>query len=427
VSGGVTASLHSLAGLVLFALLAWAIGENRGLAKPGAAALGLAVQLALAAILLFVPGAPVAFGWLADAVAALQAATRAGTTLVFGFLGGGPLPYAETGPGTSFTLAFQALPLVLLISALSALLFHWGILPRIVRGFSWLLARSLGLGGAVSVATAANVFVGMVEAPLLVRPYLARLTRSELFLVMVAGMATIAGTVLGLYAVILAPALPGAVGHLLVASVISAPAAVTVARLMVPETGPPTADAATASMAAPAAEGEGGAMGAIARGAMDGIMLLLHIVALLLVAVALVALVNQILALLPTPGGGALTLERIAGWVFRPLAWAMGMSWAEAGEVGVLLGKKTVLNEFVAYLDLAALPPEALTPRARLMTVYALCGFANLGSLGIMIGGMVAMAPARRDEIVALGARAVVGGTLATLMTGAVIGILTPA
>lgn len=414
-----TLAAQSLLGLFALALIAWALGENRRAARIVPALVGIVVQIVLAALLLWLPGSQRMFDWIGDAVGSIQKATRAGTGLVFGYLGGAPLPFAETGPGTSFTLAFQALPIVLLFSALSALLFHWRILPLVVRGFSWLLGRALGLGGAVSVSTAANVFIGMVEAPLLVRPYLAALTRAELFIVMVGGMATIAGTVFGLYAAMLAPTLPEAAGHLLVASIISAPAAVVVARLMVPETAPPTPGEV------PMLADSESAFEAVVRGTADGILLLLNIVATLVVMVALVSLANQTLGLFPDLFGAPLTLERVAGWVCAPLAWLMGIPWAEAGVAGGLIGVKTVLNEFLAYIQLAAVPPEALSARSRLILLYGLCGFANFGGLGIMIGGMAAMVPERRRELVALGFKSMIAGTLASCMTGAVIGVLT--
>ncbi|MGE0723089.1 MAG: NupC/NupG family nucleoside CNT transporter [Alphaproteobacteria bacterium] len=410
---------QSLLGLFALAFIAWLLGENRRAARIGPALLGIAIQVALAAFFLWWPGSERMFDGIADAVAAVQKATRAGTALVFGYLGGAPLPFAETGPGTSFTLAFQALPIVLLFSALSALLFHWRVLPLVVRGFSWLLGRSMGLGGAVSVSTAANVFIGMVEAPLLVRPYLAALTRAELFIVMVGGMATIAGTVFGLYAAMLAPTLPEAAGHLLVASIISAPASIVVARLMVPETQPPTPGEVPML---PDAES---AFEAVVRGTADGALLLINILATLVVMVALVALANQIVGLLPAVAGAPLTLERVAGWIGAPIAWLMGIPWAEAGVAGGLLGVKTVINEFLAYLQLAAVPPEALSPRSRLILLYGLCGFANFGGLGIMIGGLAAMVPERRKELVGLGLRSMIAGLLASCMTGAVIGVLT--
>jgi len=340
---------------------------------------------------------------------------------VFGYLGGGPLPFEVTQPGASFVLAFRALPLILVVSALSALLFYWRVLPVIVRALSWLLQRSLGVGGAVGLGAAANVFVGMVEAPLLIRPFMARLSRGELFAVMTCGMATIAGTVLALYAAILGPVLPDALGHLLIASILSAPPAITVARLMVPDPAPPT----PAGLDAEACRaGASSAMDAVTRGSLDGVKLLINVTAMLIVLVALVHLCNQLLALLPQVAGAELTLQRAFGWAFAPLAWLMGLPWGEAVTGGALIGTKTVLNELIAYLDLAALPDGALTPRSRLILTYALCGFANFASLGIMIGGLATLVPERRGEVVALGLKSLVAGTLATCMTGAVVGLL---
>ena len=416
-------NLQSLFGLLVLTCLAAAFA-GRGLKvhwrqQIKIAAVGLAVQLVMALVLLKLLPPELAFGWLNRAVAALQRATEAGTGFVFGYLGGAPLPFEETRIGASFVLAFRALPMVLVISALSALLFYWRILPRVVQAFAWLLERSLGVGGAVGVSAAANVFVGMVEAPLLVRPYLARLTRGELFTVMACGMATIAGTVLVLYATFLRDAIPDAAGHILTASLLSAPAAITVARLMLPE----AADSQTAGAMEAASEAKG-AMDAITRGTLDGAALLINIIAMLLVLVALVHLANEILGLLPDLAGAPLTLERMLGWLFAPIAWLLGLPWSEAVTGGQLLGIKTVLNELLAYLELSSLPAEALAPRSRLILTYALCGFANLGSLGIMIGGLATLVPERRSEVVALGGLSIVAGTLATCMTGAMVGLL---
>ncbi len=408
-------------GLIALTGLAWVLSEGRR-ALPLAswlkiAGAGLAMQLLLAALLLKLPLFQDAFAWLSDGVVALENATRAGTSFVFGYLGGGPLPFEERQPGASFVFAFRALPMVLVISALSSLLFYWRVLPVVVRGVSWALQRTLGIGGVVGVGAAANIFVGMVEAPLLVRPYLRELSRGELFIVMTCGMATIAGTMLVLYSTILSGVIPGAAGHLLTASIISAPAAITVARLMVPDTGPATIGAL------PENARSSSAMDAITRGTIDGTVLLINIVAMLVVLVALVHLANQGLGLLPDLAGEALTLQRLLGYVMAPVAWLMGVPWAEANVAGALLGTKVVLNEFIAYLDLAALPDGALSPHSRLIMTYALCGFANLGSLGIMVGGLATMVPERRGEIVSLGVKAIVAGTIATSMTGAVVGL----
>jgi CNT family concentrative nucleoside transporter len=373
--------------------------------------------------MLNVPASRAAFDWAAGLVAALQAATAAGMRLVFGYLAGGPAPFETVRPEASFILAFQALPLILVISALSKLLYHWGVLQRVVYGIGWVLQRSLGVTGPVGTSAAANVFVGMVEAPLLVRPYLAGMSRGGLFATMTVGMAGVAGTVLALYATILEPVLPGAAGHLIVSSVITVPAALMLAELMVPDGAGPDEAAAASDIIIPDAPHS--SMDAVAQGTREGLELLVNVTAMLIVIVALVALANQLLGLLTAPFGVVLSIEQMLGWLFAPLAWLVGIPWEECASAGTLLGVKTVLNELVAYLQLGQMPPAALSPRSRLILTYALCGFANLGSLGILIGGMVAMVPARRAEIVSLGAKTIVSGTLATLMTAAVVGAMT--
>jgi CNT family concentrative nucleoside transporter len=410
-------ALQGIFGYAVFLALAWAISENRRAVPWRTVAGGVLLQVALAVVILKLPGAQAVFAAMNDALLALEKATRAGTGMVFGYLGGGPLPFAESFPGAAFVLAFQALPIVLVMSALSALLFHWRVLPLLVRTMSWLLERTLGVGGAVGISTAANVFVGMVEAPLLVKPYLARVNRGELFVILAAGMAGVAGTVMALYAGIVGPRVPGALGHILAASFISAPAAIVFAVLMVPPVGEPTGR----NVELPRIDGS--SMDAITRGTSEGLQLLLNIVALLVVLVALVALANGVLGLLPHEGA-AWSLQRILGWCMAPLAWLAGVSWAEAPVAGALLGTKTVLNELVAYLEFAALPADALSERSRVIMTYALCGFANLGSLGIMIGGLTTMVPERRGEILELGPRTLVAGTLATLSCGALVGVL---
>lgn len=409
---------RGIAGLFCLLVLAWGMSEERRQVAWLTVLVGVALQFVLAWLMLRLPLCKALFLELNQLALALETATRAGTALVFGYLGGGAAPFAATNPGASFVLAFRALPLVLVVSALSSLLFYWRILPRVVHFFSLLLQKTLGVGGAVGVGAAANVFVGMVESPLLIRPYLAGMSRGELFAVMTCGMSTIAGTVLVLYASILQQVIPDALGQILTASVISAPAALVVAALMVPCE--ESAAAGEISFEAP----DKSAMDAITRGTGEGLALLLNIVAMLIVLVALVSLVNQGLALLPSFAGAPLSLQRILGWLLAPLAWLLGIPWREALTAGSLLGTKTVLNELLAYLDLAALPPQALSPHSRLIMTYALCGFANFGSLGIMLAGMGTMVPERRGEIVALGLKSIVAGTLATCMTGAVVGLL---
>lgn len=406
-------------GLMVFLALAFALSENRRAVSARVVASAMALQIVLAVLLLRVPPIAELLSLLNKVVEAMRQATLAGTSFVFGYLGGGPAPFETAAPQNVFILATQGLPLILIVSALSALLFYWRILPLIVRGFAFLLERTLGLGGAVGVAAAANVFVGMIEAPLLVRPYLREMNRASLFLVMTAGMATIAGNMFVLYASVLAPVLDDAAGTLMTASVISAPAAVALAALLVPgdltgkaiEEADPMVDATSA-------------VEAIVAGTFAGLRLVVGVVALLVVAIALVHLVNQMLGLFPDVGGASLSLQRILGVVLAPAAWLIGIPWSEAGLAGELMGTKIVLNELVAYLEMAALPQGSLSPRSDTIMTYALCGFANLGSLGIMLGGLVTMVPERRAEIVALGPKALFAGTIACFMTGAVAGLL---
>lgn len=409
---------HGMLGLIAFCAIAWMASDNRKAVNLKLAITGIAMQLIVALILLKLPWVGHLFSWLNDAVVTLQDATEAGTSMVFGYLGGGPLPFEEQQPGASFILAFRALPLIIVISALTALLTYWGLLQWIVRGLSKMLERSLQIGGAVGLGTAANVFVGMVEAPLFVRAYLHQLSRSELFMLMTAGMATVAGTVLVLYATFLDQVLPNAIGHLLTASLISAPAAITIARIMVPST-----DAPTGAYGAETSDASS-SMDALTRGTMSGLKLFLNIVAMLLVFVALVHLVNSILGLLPDLAGHPVTLERLFGYAMAPITWLMGVPWSEAATAGSLMGVKTVLNELLAYIQFTALPEDALSPRSDLIMTYALCGFANFGSLGIMIGGLTILVPERQEDFVSLGMKSILAGTLATCCTGAVVGML---
>jgi concentrative nucleoside transporter, CNT family len=414
-------NLQSALGVFALLAIAWIISENRRAVSVRQAAVGLAVTFATAIIMLKVPGVSTAFSAINDAVDAIGAASRAGTSFVFGYLGGGTLPFGLKVPGAEFVLALQALPIVLLMSVLTTLLFHWRILPPIVRGFSFVLERTLRVGGAVGLSTAANIFLGMVEAPLFIRPYLASLTRSELFIVMTGGMAGIAGTVLVLYATVVGPIIPDAAAHLVIASVMGAPAAILVSLIMVPETSERTASDAVLEVGKVASS----SMDAVVRGTAAGLELLLNICAMLIVLVALVHLANSIIGLLPAVGGAPITLQRLLGIVMAPVCWLLGIPWKEAVTAGALMGMKTILNEFIAYVELAKLPADALDPRSRLIMLYAMCGFANFGSLGIMIAGLGTMAPERRDEVVSLGLKSIVSGTLSTCLMAAMVGVLT--
>jgi CNT family concentrative nucleoside transporter len=399
-------------------LLAWCLSENRRAASWRVAGVGIGLQLVIATILLRIPQARFVFVALNDAVLALETASVAGTSFVFGFLGGTELPYEELPGSSSLILAFRSLPLVIFISALTALLTYWRVLPWVVRGFSVILRRSLGVGGAVALSAAANVFVGMIEAPLFIRAWLSQLGRGELFMVMSTGMATIAGTVLFLYTSMLNAVLPGAVGHLVTASLISAPAAIATAWLMIPPESDTEVDRPEDAIQAT------GAMDAITQGTQRGLTLYLNIIAMLIVLIGLVALANLILGAGPDVGGAPVTLQRMLGWCMAPVVWLMGVPWSESLQAGSLLGIKTVLNEFLAYAELVSLTEAGLSARTTLIMTYALCGMANLGSVGIMIGGFTALIPERRAEITELAMKSVVAGTIATCCTGAVVGVV---
>jgi len=420
--------LKGLLGLFGFIGIAWILSEDRfGVPWHQQAKLivvGLALQFAAAILLLHFIFFKEVFLILNGAVWALQDATTAGTTFVFGFLGGGELPFEAQKAGAAYVFAFRALPLVIVMSALSALLFHWRILPLIVRGLAWLLQKSLGVGGPLGVAAGANVFLGMVEAPLLIRPYLSRLSRGELFAVMTCGMATIAGTVMLLFATIIEPVVPDAIGQLLVASIINLPVAILIARIMVPDTTPPTGDDVPLG-SIDAETVPTSTLEAITHGTVNGARLVVNIIALLVVAVAFVSLSNYVLDFLPYVDDTPITLERLFGWLFAPVAWLMGVgNWAEAQIAGELLGTKLILNELIAYTKLAAMPEDALSDRVRLMMTYALCGFANFGGLGIMVGGLTTMVPSRRSEMVELSIKSLIAGTIANCMTGTMIGMI---
>jgi len=410
--------IHGFIALAVLLGVALALSEDRRAIAPRVVVAGVALQIGLAVLLLKVPAAAEAMAWLAQGVGALDRATEAGTSFVFGYVGGAPAPFDLNGKGSPLVLAFRVFPMILVVCALASLLFHWGVLPRVVAGMAFVLRRAIGVGGALGTGAAVNVFVGMVEAPILVRPYLVHMHRGELFCLMSVGMAGIAGTVMAIYGAILLPVLPGSFAHILTAALISAPAAIAVAALMVPF--PTQADADKPLVVA---DPPRNALEALSRGTSDGIVILANVVASMVVLLSLVALVNAALGALPDAFGAPLSLQRALSWAFWPFAWLIGIEPADVATAAKLLGEKTVLNEFVAFLDLAR--ETSLSPRSRLILTYALCGFANFGSLGIMVGGLSVMAPERKHDIIALSGRALIAGTLASLMGGALIGALT--
>jgi len=410
--------LQSLLGLMALLLVAAACSEHRGRIPWRMVAGGLGLQVLIAACILKAPFLRGLFLALNALVTAMDTATRAGTAFVFGYVGGGSAPFAATQPGNAFILGFQSLPLVIVVAALTALLYYWKILPKVVLGFSAVLEKTMGIGGVLGVGTGGCIFLGMIESPLLIRPYINRMTRSELFAMMATGMSCIAGTMLMLYATVLKDVVPDAVGHILAASIIHAPAALLVAALMIPETGQPTLGRSLPRSPA------SGAMDAVVTGTAEGLKLFWSIVASLIVFVALVKLADIGLSALPDMAGAPVTLERLLGLALAPVAWLLGIPWAEASTAGALLGTKIVLNEFIAFIDMAKLPPEALSAHTRLILTYAMCSFANCGSVGILLAGLGTLCPERRSEIAALGGRALLAGVLASLMTGTVVGIL---
>ncbi len=410
--------MQSALGICVIIATAWALSEDRRVFNWRMVAGTLLLQAAVALSLLKLPVLRDALFRLNAVVGALTQATGAGTSFIFGYMGGGPAPFTVTQPANMINLAFSILPLVMVISALSAILWHWRILPAIVHGLAVVLKRTLGLGGAVGLSAAATVFLGNIEGQLVIRPYLVRLARTELFILMTVGLSVIAGTVFVLYATILKSVLPGALGHLLVASLMSLPAGVLMARLMVP--GPAETDLTE--------QQEGvhyrSTMDAMAQGTEDGLKIYLQILAMLIVTTSLMALANVLLAQLPALGGAPLTLERMLGWLFAPFVWLLGVPWQEAAAAGSLMGIKVTLTELVAYLRLAAMPAGMLDPRSTQIMVYAMCGFANFASVGILIAGMSALIPERRDEVVSLALKALVAGTMASGLSGAMVGLL---
>lgn len=412
-------NLQSLLGILAVITACWALSENRR-AFPWKLALGaVGVQALLVLALFAIPGSQALLAAITGAVDALNVATQKGTQFVFGYLAGGDQPYVVGNEGALFTFAFNVLPLILVISALSALLWHWKVLKWITLGFGFLFQKTMGLGGASALAVAANIFLGMIESPIVIRAYLDKLTRSEIFLMMVVGLATVAGSTMVAYASILSAVLPNAAGHVLVASIVSAPAGILLARIIIPETpgqGGETADYGSALK-------YDSAIDAIVKGTADGLMVVLNISAVLIVFVALVALVNVML------GGfwlfdGPVTVERLLGWLFMPVAWLMGVEWSEAGRAGWLLGVKLTLTEFVAFIELGKVPVAEMSERTRMLMTYALCGFANIGSVGITVTGLSVLIPERREEVLGMVWKALFAGFLSTLMTAAVVGLM---
>jgi CNT family concentrative nucleoside transporter len=421
-------------GVLVMCGLCWAASTARRAIRWRPVLWGLGLQLVIAFAVIVPDCGEGAFKAIDVAVGELVSYSEAGSAFVFQtverhaittFDAAGQ-PTTTTIVGTISpplkTIAFWVLPTVMFFSALMALLYHYGVMQRIVRAVAFVMQRTLGTSGPESLSAAANIFVGQTEAPLVVRPWVATMTRSELHAVMVGGFATVAGGVMAIYVAVVP--VEGIAGHLVTASLMSAPAALAISKLLVPETEAP-ADVATGDAAAAMASTDANGIDAITRGTLEGLQLFLNILAMLLVFVAMVTLVNALLGALGDVFGVALSMQGLLGWVCAPFAWLMGVPWHEAGRVGALLGEKMVLTELVAFIDLGTMQKgaEPLSERTALITSYALCGFANFASIGIQIGGIAGLAPERRGDLARLGFRAMIGGTLAAMMTGAIAGL----
>lgn len=401
--------LVSLAGLLVMLFLAWLLSENRRQMNWRLIISGVALELLLGALLLGTALGQKSYQVAGRFITLINQWSDAGAEFVFG----------ENIRQSPF--AFSVLPVIIFTASLTAILFYLGVLQWVVRVMARVMVWVMDTSGAESLAAAANVFVGMTEAPLVIRPYLSSMTRSEVMAMMTSGMATIAGSVMAAYAMMLAK-VGAEPGHLLAASLLSAPAALVIAKIMVPET-EESLTKGTVRVAVPRQDSN--LLDAACRGASEGLRLALNVGAMLIAFVGLVAMINWFLALLPPVGGESLSLERLLGWLCAPLALIMGVPWEDSLKVGMLLGKKTVLNEFLAYMDLVAMKDQ-LSPRSFIIATYALCGFANFGSIAVLIGGLSTLEPGRRPDFARYGFRSMIGGTLAAYMTATVAGIFHP-
>jgi CNT family concentrative nucleoside transporter len=411
-------NLQSLTGMVLPVAVCWAVSENRR-RFPWKLLIGsILLQLALIVLLFGLPQSRSVVQGLNNGVDGLGLATQQGVQFVFGYLGGGQQPYQVANPGALFIFAFDVLPLIIVISALSALLWHWGVLKWVMRGFGLVFRKTLGLGGVSAFYAAIDIFLGNVECALVIKGYLPKLTRAELFQMITLGMATMAGASVVAYATVLRQAVPNAAAHVIAASILSAPAGVLLARILVPEKPEHLEEAVDYDSLLK----YNSSIDAISTGVSDGLNIALNVGATLIAFVSLIAIANALLGVLPHPGGAALTVQTILGWIFSPLAWTLGVPWKEAARAGDLLGVKLVLTELIAIVDLSKEPELAI--RSRIIMTYALCSFANIGSVGIIASGFGVLMPNRRQEILGLMWKGLLGGFLATIMTGALIGLL---
>lgn len=407
---------HGWLGLVVFPVIAFLLSSGKKEVDGRFCLMSLILLIAMGYLIHKTPYVKEAFLSLSHGIQQIKVATLEGTKFIFGYLGGGPCPFETTDPGACFIFAFQALPMIIVISALSMLLFHWGVIQAMVKGFSWALRKTLNIGGALGVCSASKAFLGQTDALLLIRPYVQRLTQSELFTVMTLGMATTSATAMPIYADLLVGHIDQPLGHILAASFMGIPSALLIARIMMPE----KQRATEGDLAAPYEFN--GSIDALSRGTQDGLHLFLSLAAILIVALAVVKLFNMIMGVFPPVMGAPLTLERISGWIMAPITWVMGVPWDEAMKAGGLLGTKTIMNEIVAFIQLGK--TQGLSPSSTLIMVYGLCGFANLSSIGIQIASIGTLVPQRRKDVIQLAPRALMAGTLASCLSASVIGLI---
>jgi CNT family concentrative nucleoside transporter len=410
---------QSLLGIGLTMLICWAASEDHRRFPWKLALFSLGIQVGVVLLLFGLPQARSALLLIGLVVNGLATSTQAGSAFIFGYLAGGSQPFPTPGP-VPYLFAFQVLPVILVACALSALLWHWGILKVVTRAFGFVFQKTLGLRGPPALATAATIFLGQVEGPIFISAYLDKLTRSELFTLMAVGLSCVSGSTMVAYATLLEPTLHNAAGHVLTASIISAPAGVLLSRIMVPAEpveamveGEPALDRTYAS-----------SIDAVIHGVGDGLTIALNVGATLIVFVAFTTMVDKMLMLLPMAGGAPVSVERGLGLLFSPLAWTLGIPWKESQQAGLLLGVKLVLTEFTAFIQLGHIPAAALSDRSRVIMTYALCGFANIASVGITVAGFSTLIPTRRTEVLSLAWRALLAGFLATCMTAAIVGAL---
>ena len=413
--------LQIIIGFIGMVCIAIPFSQNRSSINYRHIVAAIFLQIILAFALLKIPFIVQIFAYLSEGVTALQSATQEGAELVFGYLSNtSTSPFESSGTGNSMIFAFQILPLIIVISSLSALLWFWNILPLIIRAISKIFEKLFNIGGPIGLGATANIIMGQVEAPLLVRPYLSRMSEKELLILMTAGMSTVSGSIMIALVSMLAPQFPdlNLIQHLVSASILSIPAAIMYANIMIPSAEVTNFDGNSVPKVYDSS------MDAITRGTRDGLDICLNVGAILIAFIALVSLLNSLLAIF---GGwigiSDLSLQLILGYIFFPIVWLMGVPLSETLASAELLGLKTALNEFVAYGALANLEPDVLSERSKLITLYALCGFANFSSVGILVSGISAMAPERKNDLIKVSLKALVGATLASCMTGLVIGI----